>query len=80
MAVLKILAFVFLVPGIAAVLGAKWIVERYGLDRHAKCEYEDELSEEELKQYKQNKAVVNLKMLGMLTALPGFVFMVIALR
>lgn len=80
MLLLKILAFVFIVPGVLMVFGARGIVSRFKLDRDIKCDFEHEMSEDELIQYKCNKAVVNLKMLGMLIALPGFILFLIAFR
>jgi hypothetical protein len=80
MLILKILGFVFLIPGILTVFGSRWLVARYGLDKNIGCDFENEMSEEELKQYRVNKAVVNLKMIGMLMALPGFIMIIIAFR
>ena len=77
---LKILAFVFLVPGFIIALAARGIVSRFNLDKNTKCEYETQMSEDELKQYKYNKAVVNLKMLGMIIALPGIVLILVVFR
>lgn len=78
--ILKILAFLFLVPGFALALGAGWVVDRFGLQEKQTCDFEHEMEAEELKNYKRNKAVVNTKMLGMLIALPGIIFMIIAFR
>ena len=80
MAALRILAFVFLIPGLAIVYSARRIVEKYSLHDKVECEYEAEMSDEEIAAYKLNKAVVNLKMIGMLIALPGFILAVIAFR
>lgn len=77
---LRVLAFLFLVPGFGVVFAARRIVEKYNLDKNVRSEYGDEMDEEELKQYKYNKAVVNLKMLGMLIALPGLILIMIAFR
>ena len=78
--ILKILTVVFVIPGMATVLAARWIVKKYALDRKMQCEYEDEMTEEEIAQYKNNKAVINVKMAGMLIALPGFIAAIIAFR
>jgi len=77
---LKILAFVFIAPGFALTLAAKGVVSRFKLDLNAKCDFEHEMGEEELKQYKFNKTVVNAKMLGMLIALPGLILLILAFR
>ena len=78
--IFKILAFVFLIPGFGLALAAKWVVDRFRLEQKQIYEFEEEMDEEELKQYKYNKAVVNTKMLGMLIALPGLIFLIIAFR
>lgn len=80
MLALKILTFVFLIPGVIIVFSARWIVKKYGLDKNVKCDYESEMSEDEILLYKNNKAVINVKMLGMLIALPGFIMAIIAFR
>lgn len=80
MIILKIIAFVLLAAGFATVFAARFIVTRYNLDRNTKCSFENEMDEEELKQYKFNKATVNLKMLGMLIALPGLVLLLVILK
>jgi len=77
---LKVLAFVLILAGVFVVFGARWLVEKYNLDRDVKCDFEGEISEDELKQYKRNKAVVNLKMLGMLLALPGFILVILLFK
>jgi len=77
---LKVVGFVFLIPGVLLVFASRWLVRKYRLDNNVKCDFESEISEEDLKEYKYNKAVVNLKMLGMLIALPGFALILIAFR
>lgn len=78
--VLKVLAFFFIIAGGAMVFGARQFVDRFGLDRNIKCDYENEMDEEEIKQYKTDKAVLNFKMLGMLAVLPGIVLILIAFK
>ncbi|MGI6776921.1 MAG: hypothetical protein ACOX7R_02500 [Acetivibrionales bacterium] len=80
MPILKILTFVFLIPGIFTIFSARWMVKKFSLDENIKCEYEDSMSENEVMLYKNNKAVINVKMLGMLIALPGFIMAVIAFK
>ena len=80
MLIFKILMFIFLVPGFVMVFFARNIVARYNLDKNAKCEFENEMNEEEIKQYKFNKTVVNFKMLGMLVALPGLILLLISFK
>lgn len=74
---LKALCLIFLAGGVLTVAAAKWAVKRFALDQKTKCDFKNEMSGEELAQYTFNKAVVNLKMLGMLIALPGIILTVI---
>ena len=76
----KILTFIFLIPGALLIFTARSIVSKFGTDKNVVCDFEHEMDENELKQYKYNKAVVNLKMTGMLVALPGFILAIIAFR
>lgn len=80
MLTLKILGFLFLVPGILLVFFARTLVGRLSLDENVDCNFENEMSEDEIRRYKHDKAVVNLKMMGMLVALPGFVLIMIAFK
>lgn len=80
MIVLKILALVFMVVGFSMALGSKPIVGKFGLDKNVICDFEHEMNEVELREYKYNKAVVNFKMLGMLVALPGIILFIFAFR
>ncbi len=61
-------------------IGAKKIVAKFKLDEKAKCDFENEMSEEDLRDYKFNKAVVNIKMIGMVIMLPGFVCVLLAFK
>ncbi len=45
-----------------------------------KCDYTDELDEEGLKQYRINKAMVYVKMLGVLVILPAVVIILVVFR
>lgn len=74
---LKALGFFFIVAGALTVFGARWIVKRYSVDKNAKCNFEDEMDEEEVIKYKFDKALVNIKMIGMLMALPGIIIILI---
>ena len=66
-----------MVPGFVAVYLAKYVVDKYHLDEKVFCDIEDELTEEELMNYKLNKAILNIKMTGMVIILPGlFLFIV----
>lgn len=74
---LKLTPFLFLIPGFIAVFLAKKIVLKYGLDQKQTAQYESEMTEDEITQYKINKAVINLKMLGLVIALPGVVLLLL---
>lgn len=77
---LRILALVFIAAGFSMVFAAGFIVKRYKLDKNAECEFEDEMTEQEIELYKFRKATVNFKMLGMLVALPGLILFIILFR
>jgi hypothetical protein len=80
MLVLKVLGILLVVAGVAMVFMARQIVEKYNLSHKAKVDFEHEMGEEELKEFKKGKAAVNMKMLGMLVALPGFILILIAFK
>ncbi len=77
---LKILSLVIIAAGFATVFLAKSLVRKYKLDLKQKCDFEHEMNEEELSQFKFNKAVVNVKMIGLLIALPGLILMFITFK
>ena len=80
MPVLKIIAGLFVLVGFVTVLGSKFLVNRFGLDRKVKIEHESEMDEEETARYKQLKASVNVKIVGMLIAAPGIILTLIVFR
>lgn len=80
MTALKIIAGIILLIGFGTVLGAKNLVKRFNLDQKSSVNFENEMNEEEIEQYKQNKAIVNVKLVGMLIALPGIVLTLIVFR
>lgn len=80
MLILKILAFLFLIPGVIMVFAAKLAVKKFNLAEKTKINSAYEMDEEESKQYKYLKAIVNFKMLGLLVALPGFILIIIGFR
>ncbi|MDP4180074.1 MAG: hypothetical protein Q8942_03160 [Bacillota bacterium] len=77
---IKILAVLIIVVGFLTVIGAKFIVKRFELNKKVVCNMENELSEEEVASYKFTKAVVNCKMIGMLIALPGIIMFLFAFK
>lgn len=80
MLALKILAGLILITGFAMVLAAKNIVRKFGLDKKIRLEHENKMEPEEIDDYKMLKATVNIKLYGMLVALPGLVLTLIAFR
>lgn len=80
MLIVKIIACAFLIAGFGTVLGAKNVVRKFKLDEKAKVNFENEMDEEEIIQYKFTKATVNVKMYGMLIAIPGIVLTLIAFK
>ncbi|HOM01560.1 MAG TPA: hypothetical protein PLH43_01860 [Acetivibrio sp.] len=77
---LKVLMLLSLVAGFATVFAAKAIVEKFKLNEKAKCDFEDEITEEEAEKYKFDKAVLSVKMTGMLIAFPGLILLLIIYR
>jgi hypothetical protein len=69
----KFAGFLLLIVGIVISYGAKFLVKKYRLDLNTKCDFESELSEVELAEYKSNKAIVNIKLVGLLIILPGII-------
>ncbi len=80
MLAMKIAAAVILVIGFGTVIGAKYIVNGMKLKEQTKVKFENEMDEEELDRYKFNKALVNVKMVGMIIALPGIILTLIAFK
>lgn len=77
MLVFNILAFTLVAVGALIVILARWFVDKYELTNKTMAKNEDEMDEEELEQYKKNKAVLNLKVLGMIVLLPGMILLLI---
>lgn len=77
---LKILAFVLVAIGAISVYGAKTVVNKFELDKKIKVEFENEMTEEEIANYKNQRAVLNIKIAGMLIALPGLIIVLVFFR
>lgn len=80
MLALKIIAGIILIVGFATVLGAKNLVKKFNLDKNVTINIESEMDEEEEQEYRLLKATVNMKLYGMLIALPGLIITLIAFR
>ena len=80
MLALKIIAGVLLLTGFGTVLEAKNLVKRFNLDKNVTVKFEHEMDEEERAEYMNMKATINVKMMGMLIALPGIILTLIAFK
>ncbi|NJD04694.1 MAG: hypothetical protein FIA99_19315 [Ruminiclostridium sp.] len=80
MLILKIVGFLFLIAGFGTVFGARYLARKFNLDKNAKCDFEHEMTEEELEKYKFDKATVNVKMIGMLVSIPGLILILMEFR
>ena len=80
MLALKIMAGLFLIAGFCVVLAAKNLVKKFKLEEKVEIKFEHEMNEEEMAQYKFMKATVNVKIYGMLVALPGIILTLVAFK
>ena len=80
MLILKIIAVVLLVAGFGTVLEAKNLVKKINMEQKVKVTFEHEMDEKEMAEYKLTKATVNMKMYGMLIALPGIILTLVAFK
>lgn len=78
--VLKILGFIFMAAGTLLVYGARFIAARYKIADKVECSFEDQLSEEELIRYKEDKALLSIKLKGMAVLASGIIIILIAFR
>lgn len=77
MSYLQVLALLFMIPGFAIVYLAKLIVKKYKLNERSVCNFENELTDEEILEYKLNKAILKVKIFGLIVALPGLILFLI---
>lgn len=75
---LSILALIIMAAGFAVVFSARLIVNKYALAEKQSCKYADELSEQEVEEYKINKAIYNIKLMGLIISVPGLVLFVLS--
>lgn len=78
MKTIDIVALIILAIGFAVVLLSKAIVNKFNLVEKQECKYASELSEEELQNYKLNKASFNMKITGLIITIPGFVLFLLS--
>ena len=75
-----IASFIMIIAGAFTVFFAGWIVKKYDLKKSIQTEFEQQLEEDELEEFKYNKAIVKVKIIGMLIATPGFVILFLILK
>jgi flagellar biosynthesis protein FliR len=80
MLILKIIAVVLLLAGFGTALEAKYLVKKFNTVQNTKVTFEHEMDEKELEEYKLTKAMVNMKMCGLLIALPGIILTLVAFK
>ena len=80
MLALKIIAGVFLVTGFGTIIGARNIVKKFKVDERVQANFGNEMDEEETLQFKFNKALANVKIIGMVITIPGIILTLIAFR
>ncbi|MGE5613828.1 MAG: hypothetical protein ACM3XR_05430 [Bacillota bacterium] len=80
MTALKIIAGILVLSGFAIVVGARKLVKIFNLDKKITISNESEMDEEEAGDYRLVKATFNVKLYGMLIALPGLILTLIAFK
>lgn len=80
MLIYRILAFIFLAAGFGMVFGSKQITVKYQMDKKVKIDFDHGMSEDEEAQYRLIRASVNVKMMGLILAIPGLVFIVLGFK
>ena len=80
--ILKIAGAVIALAGLAVIYGASKIVKAKNLDEKKKVDPERTalMDEEQLKKYKHDAAVLDVKIKGVLVALPGFIILLVMFR
>lgn len=76
---LELLGIVLMIPGLITVYLAKMIANKYRLSEKVVCNFEEELNEKELTEFKNNRAILIVKVIGMMMLLPGLIWIIIAL-
>ena len=80
MKTLEILALVIMAVGFGIVFASKAIVKRFDLAKEQKCEHAAQMSEEEVEDYKFNKAMLRIKMMGLIVSIPGIIMLLISYK
>lgn len=80
MEILKIIGYVLVVIGAVINYGSSLVVNRFGVKNRVSVKEAEELSGEDLENYKMTKAKVRVKIIGVLVMLPGVIMLFIAYR
>ena len=75
---IEIVALVIMAIGFVVVIASKAIVKKFNLAEKQECKYADQLSEEDLENYKSNKAMFNVKITGLVITIPGLVLLLVS--
>ena len=75
---MEILGLVLMIPGLVTIYLAKRIANKYKVCEKVFCSFEDELTDEELTEYKNNRAVLIVKIIGMIMLFPGLIWIIIS--
>lgn len=74
---IEILSLVIMAIGFISVYMAKTIVRKFDLAQKQNCEHESEMTEQEVEEYKFNKAVFNIKIIGFIVSTLGIALLII---
>lgn len=80
MDILKILGFIFFIPGALTVFFSKIIVDKHNLVEKQKIKLGEEINEETMKMLKTQKANILVKLIGIAILIPGVVLIFIAYK
>lgn len=76
MGLFEVLGILMVIVGIFLHYGAKFIVKRFDLAKKQEVEISDEMTNDEVEQYKFNKAVMRVKVVSLCVLLPGILLSV----
>jgi hypothetical protein len=68
---MQVLGFVLMICGVVITYAARFIVDKYNLADKVNVQFKEELTEKEIEDYKQNSAMLKIKIIGALVCLPG---------
>jgi hypothetical protein len=72
--ILRVIGLILVVLGLILSYTSKIIVKKYDLAQNQTVKFADEMSEQEIEEYKRNKAIAKVKMVGILLIMPGIFF------